>query len=330
MNPRIRVVALLVISVASTAWAADDPPSQARPPFKSVADLQAAHDRALIHDLTDYIRQNPKADDVDQAYMVLFNKAIDHDWFADNEADAKRYLDGHPEGAVRPLAEIITTMARAQAGHLAEALESYTALMRGLDKPDQEEFAVNFADAFASVASAAGDYAVARKVYQGLMNQFEQSPTLRQKVRDDLARIDRVGKRAPRFDVKDLNGRPLRLDDLKGKYVLIDFWATWCAPCLTELPNVQSAYKKYHDRGFEVVSVSLDEAPDPVVDFAKTRKLPWRQIHNATSGGDMVEAFGVTNIPATYLLDPDGMIVRLDLRGPALDQALGKMIKAEK
>jgi len=280
--------------------------------------------------LSDYIRQNPKADDLDQAYMALFTKAIDHDWFNETDPIARRYLSEQVDGAVRPLAHIVTTMARAQAGQFAEALASYEALVKGLNKPDQEEFAVNFADTLATAASAAGDHVVSRRVYEALLAQFSQSPTLRQKVKDELARLERVGQPAPRFSVKDLGGRPVRLDDLRGKYVLIDFWATWCAPCVADLPNVLAAYAKYHDRGFEVLAVSLDETPEPVADFVKARKLPWRQVHNATSGGDLVEAFGVSNIPASYLIGPDGTIARIELRGPALEQAMAKLMRAMK
>src|SRR5262249_48750434 len=119
---------------------------------------------------------------------------------------------------------------------------------------------------------------------------------------------------------------PFRLDGLRGKYVLIDFWATWCAPCVAELPRLQAAYAKYRDRGLEIVGVSLDETKTAVTDFVKARDVSWRQVHNASAGADLVEAFGVDSIPATFLVDPQGTIVRLELRGPALDRALAKLL----
>ena len=81
------------------------------------------------------------------------------------------------------------------------------------------------------------------------------------------------------------------------------------------------------DRGFEIVSISLDETTTPLNDFLKTHETPWRQIHNATSGGDLVDAFGVNSIPASFLVDPKGMIVRLELRGPTLKKVLQGLIR---
>jgi peroxiredoxin len=294
---------------------------------KGVAALLAEHDRQLIRDLGSYIKTNPKAADLDQAYLALFERVIENDLFLDNEEPARRYLLERSDGAVRPMAQIVLTMARAQAGKFDEAWTCFRDLLRGLDKDDQEEFAANFADSLANAANASGEYEIARKVYEGLLQKFGTNPALLQKVKDDLARIDRVGKPAPLATVRDIQGKPVRLGDLKGKYVLIDFWATWCNPCVAELPNVQAAYAKFRDKGFEVISVSLDETVEPVVDFVKTRKMTWLQIHNATSGGDLVAAYGVTSIPATFLVGPDGTILRIELRGPALQKALRGMMK---
>ena len=310
-------MALLVAPVGASA---DEP--------KSVSEIQSAHDKALITDLLAYLAKHPKADDLEQAYMKVFDKVIEHDWFAENEAVARKYLAEHPEGPVRSLAQIVNTMGRAQAGRYPEALASFESLMAGIGGADQEEFAANFADTLATSAMTAGEHEVARKVYQSLLRKFGgESPNLAQRIRDEIARIDRVGTPAPSIAVNDLAGAPLRLEDFRGKYVLVDFWATWCAPCVVEHPRLQAAYAKYHDKGFEIVAVSLDETKSAVVDFVKARKLPWKQVHNATGGGDLVEAFGVKNIPATFLIDPGGHIVRLELRGQALDKALATLIK---
>ena len=199
--------------------------------------------------------------------------------------------------------------------------------MAGLGKPEQEEFAAHFTDSLAQAATAAGDYRRRAAGLRDAPGALQREPDAAQKVKDDLNRLAWSASRHPSVAAKDVKGETFRLDDLRGKYVLVDFWATWCAPCVAELPRVQAAYAKYHDAGFEIVGVSLDETKRPCVDFVKARNLPWRQIHNASCGGDLVEAFGVSTIPATFLIDPQGTIIRLELRGPALDQALAKLIK---
>jgi len=322
--PTARTRLALFCLLAAAALAAPAPPEKTS---GGVAEIQATHDRALIRDLVAYVGKSPKADDLDQAYMTLFDKVIEHDWFGDHEALAKRYLAERPDGPVRSLAQIVATMARAQADDFPAALARYDDLMKGLGKSDQEEFASNFADSLASAAIAAGEYPTARRVYQTLLDHYGESPTLRQKVKDELTRLDKVGKPAPDIAVKDLKGDRLQLQTLRGQYVLLDFWATWCAPCVAELPRLKAAHEKHVGHGFAIVGVSLDETKEAVTDFVKTRKIRWQQVHNATCGADLVEAYGVGTIPATFLIDPQGIITRLDLRGPALDAALAKIFK---
>jgi peroxiredoxin/predicted negative regulator of RcsB-dependent stress response len=300
----------------------------AEPAPVNVAEIQAKHDRAFIRELSDYLRQNPKAEDRDQAYAALFNKAIEHDWFGEAEEQGRQYLKSDPEGPVKALAQIILTMGRAQAGQFDEALKRFRELMQGIGQNEQEEFAASFADNLATAAITAGEFGIAREVYTALLSRFSDSPNLRQKVQRDLKRLDKVGKPAPTFTSEDINGKAVRLDAYRGKYVLIDFWATWCAPCIGELPRLQAAYRTYHDAGFAIIGVSLDESKTAVVDFARARNLPWPQLHNASGSADLVEGFGVSSIPATYLIDPEGTVIRLDLRGKALDETLKLLIKS--
>jgi peroxiredoxin len=299
----------------------------AEPVPAGVAEIQARHDRAFIHELTEYLRKNPKAEDRDQAFAALFNKAIEHDWFTETEELGREYLKTDPDGPVKALAQIILTMARAQAGQFEQALARFRELMQGVNQNEQEEFAASFSENLATAAVTAGEFVAAREVYTTLMARFNDSPNLRQKVQAELKRLDKVGKPAPAFAADDINGRTVRLAASRGRYVLIDFWATWCAPCTTELPRLLAAYRTYHADGFEIIGISLDENKTAVADFAKARNIPWPQLHNAGSSADLVEAFGVISIPATYLVDPEGTIVRLDLRGKSLDEVLSRLIK---
>lgn len=318
----IRLVLGLIVTLAAGASAQSAAP-------ESVAEIQNRHDRAFVRELSEYLIRNPKAEDREQAHAALFNKAIEHDWFAEHEEAANRYLRDEPDGPVRALAQIIAVMARAEAGKYPEALTRFKELMLGLGSSDQEEFALSFAETFAASAVTAGEIDAARQTYQTLAEAFPNSGDLGERVKAELGRLDRVGKPVANVEAQDLGGKTIRLDGLKGKYVLVDFWATWCGPCLVELPRLQEAYRKLHDSGLEIVSVSLDETRSAVVDFVKVRQLPWIQFHNGTAGADLVEAFGVTSIPASYLIDPEGTIIRLDLRGPALDSVLAKLIKPE-
>jgi len=138
-----------------------------------------------------------------------------------------------------------------------------------------------------------------------------------------------VGTQFPDFDEKDLDGKPLSVAKYKGKIVMIDFWATWCPPCLRELPNVLQTYNKYHDKGFEIIGVSSDDDKDLLTGFIKEKKMVWPQYFD-TNGpqNKLAVKYGIITIPATYLLDRDGKIIAKNLRGEELADAVSKAVAA--
>ncbi|MEY2410391.1 MAG: hypothetical protein QOF48_3061 [Verrucomicrobiota bacterium] len=135
------------------------------------------------------------------------------------------------------------------------------------------------------------------------------------------------GSKFPDFAEKDLEGKPLSIAGYKGKVVLVDFWATWCGPCVRELPNVLATYEKYHADGFDVVGISLDSEEKKLKDFIEAKKMPWRQYFDGKGWENKLGAkYGVKSIPATYLIDPSGNIIATGLRGEELEKAVAKAL----
>jgi peroxiredoxin len=135
------------------------------------------------------------------------------------------------------------------------------------------------------------------------------------------------GNKFPDFDEKDVAGKPLSIANYKGKVVLIDFWATWCPPCVRELPNVIKIYEKQHAKGFEIIGISLDQDEKKLTNYTKEKNMPWQQFFDGKGWGNKLAAkYGVSSIPATYLLDTEGKIIANGLRGEELDQAVTKAL----
>lgn len=142
---------------------------------------------------------------------------------------------------------------------------------------------------------------------------------------DDM-RVLSIGQVAPEISLPNPEGELVNLSDLRGNYVLIDFWAAWCRPCREENPNVVRLYNQYNEKGFEVFGVSLDRTKDAWVKAIEDDQLTWTHVSDLQYFNSAAAAiYQINAIPATYLLDPEGKIIAKDLRGPSLENKLKEL-----
>ena len=164
-----------------------------------------------------------------------------------------------------------------------------------------------------------------KKTYEALSQEAKDS-YYGKKVKDELYPAGKEGTKVPDFTVTDNAGKSVTLAELcQGKkYILIDFWASWCNPCRKEIPNLKKLYKEYADKGFQIISISIDKKKADWEKALKEENLEWP---NFLDNGDVAIAYKVKMIPTMYLIDTNGVMVGEDLRGEALAEKLGQLLK---
>jgi peroxiredoxin len=163
-----------------------------------------------------------------------------------------------------------------------------------------------------------------QEIQQRQIEQMQQQP--QQQMQQQPGALLSPGQEAPEISLPSPEGKNIALSSLRGKYVLIDFWASWCKPCRAENPNVVRVYNQYKDKGFEIYGVSLDRAKDAWVQAIAADKLPWVHVSDLQFWSSAAaQTYGVSAIPYTVLLDREGRVVAENLRGAALAAKLAEL-----
>jgi peroxiredoxin len=339
-----------LMGLAAVAAAAQE---GGKPGFRSLAELDAHYQR-----LADDLERRRLLDlaalagrltgtEAEVAYRAVFDMAVARNLFDSAEPAARAYLareGGAPQS--HALAAMISLIARADRGEYDGSLADLEGFIRrraALQIPEDQKlpppllFAVG--EAYLQRLIQGGRYDIARKACEmAIANRSD--PAIKDHFEKRLARLDLIGKPAPEIEGKDIDGKPVRLSDLKGKVVLVEFWATWCAPCVASFPALRQLAREHKDRGFAILGVNLDEmaerepgqlaaraesAPVDLRRFLVAQHVGWTNLIGP--GADATaRAYGVEDIPARFLIDREGKIVHVELRDQALTRILERLL----
>lgn len=299
-------------------------PAAATAGFRTLLDQRQ---RETLQAVADYIAKNPQADDVDQAYAWMFETASASGLEAEVVMAAEKFLARRDlDPSSRQLAQAALCVGLARTGKLDASLSEFGAYLTGarFRSPFQT---LDLASSLAAQARIAGNINASREIYERVASAYPFNAQITEIIEGRIARQEQIGKPVPRVVANDVQGKPFDLATLGGQVVLVDFWATNCAPCLAEFPNLRQLYKEYGGRGFEIVGVSFDDSPDTVETFRTRAKLPWRMVMNESSQGKISERFLTRTIPALFLVDKQGKIAQVDVRGTDLRVVVERLLK---
>jgi thiol-disulfide isomerase/thioredoxin len=327
-----------------------------KPRYNTLAELEASYQRQSVE-----LEQKKLADlvalagrrsgiEAERAYRAAFDLAVARGLYREAEPGARAYLAReHGEVETQALAASVVLITLADQGKFDESL---TALKRFLERraaaqvPDDRRLpgpiVCAVGEAYLQRLNRGGRIDIARQVCQLAMKSNHPDGAVPSYFAERLARLEMIGKPAPAIEGKDIDGKSIRLADYKGKVVLVDFWASWCPPCVATLPQLRELSLAHRDQGFAVVGINLDSmAQDPSgkrVDPKETLStLRWFLLEHLASWPSVIgeaaeataRAYRVNEVPANFLIGRDGMILQVELSGEALSRAVAKALGKE-
>lgn len=216
-----------------------------------------------------------------------------------------------------------------------ERKEVVAEVMEGVEKDGLNRFNFRQVMSLASALENAVEPEEAADFYRRVAklcekSENEQIAEYASKMRGTARRLELPGNEME-LSGTTVAGDKFNWEDYRGKVVLVDFWATWCGPCIAELPNVKENYDKYHSKGFDVVGVNLDESKEKLQTFLEEKEIPWVNLFPEKEedrgwNNPVAEYYGVSGIPTVILVDQQGKVVSLNARGPELGRLLAELL----
>lgn len=355
---KVAILGALTVSALSPrdSSAGDEPkrkpPASAAKRFESVEALNAAYGkefrelgRRQIRDLT-ALASRQAATKAETTYRQIFDLAMARDQYEAAEQAAEAYLASEREGpGLKAMATLVDAIAKADRKEDDKALEGIERFLKTQQSGDKSqtlppETIYTVGEAFLQRLIRAGRYDTAKKACD-LILRGDPDKNVKDHFAGRLARLKLLNKPAPAISGVDLDGKSIALEQFRGKVVLVDFWATWCPPCVAAVPVHQALLKKYGEEGFAILGVNVDasrhdvkgdwnKVKPTVKRFVEQFRVNWPSVYNGVGARDFAKAYGVGNLPANFLVGRDGSIVEVDRFGGNLDQAIAEALGREK